>query len=95
MAGKSSKWAEINENPVPQAKSLHTSRKVSNLYGTEIEIWASLGLVGIANTEKKIESSNIWERFLYVFMVIFFLNIAASILKSCIKWRFKKLDIEF
>ena len=49
MAGKSSKCAEINASPVPQAKSLHISRKVINLYGTEIEFQASFGPVGIDN----------------------------------------------
>ena len=34
-----------------QAKSLYISREVSNIYGTEIEIWAVVGLV--VNTEKK------------------------------------------
>ena len=33
------------------ARALYISRAVSNLYGTEIEIWAGIGLVG--NTEKK------------------------------------------
>ena len=34
-----------------QAKSLYISREVSNIYGTEIEIWAGFGPDG--STEKK------------------------------------------
>ena len=57
--------------PYFYAKSLYISQAVSNFYGTEIEIWAGFGPVGI--TEKKI-----WAflgRFFQVFMgKNFFLN---------------------
>ena len=71
-------------------KSLYRNCAGRQFYGTENVIWAGFGLVG--NTEKYVRliMSNFWLRFFYVIMgkiyiYIFFLNIVASALKSCIK----------
>jgi hypothetical protein len=51
-----------------QPKSLWISHVVSNLYGTQIEIWAGFGAVDI--TEKKFGPImiNFWGQFFHVFM---------------------------
>ena len=57
---------------------------MSNFYGTEIELWAGFGPVG--NTEKKnwadYKQGRVFSRF---YRQIFFKNIVASTIKSCIK----------
>ena len=65
------------------------------LYGTGIGIWAGFGPIG--STEKK-GLGRLWatlEGGFFMFsgakkMLIFFKNIVASSLKSCIKWSLKK-----
>ena len=78
-----------------QSHYMYISHVVSN-YGTEIEIWAGFGPVG--STEKKL-GANYEQHLRLAFSCfqgqnntyfIFFLNIVASALKSCIKWRWKK-----
>ena len=64
------------------ARALYISRAVSNLYGTEIEIWAGIGLVG--NTEKK-EIWSDYEQLLRTFFHVFGCkNFLKCFLKSCI-----------
>ena len=68
------KWSRDRKIPgfISRPNLLFISRAVSNLYGTEIEIWAGFG--PFANTEKKIWSimNNFWGRFIHAFMVNFF-----------------------
>ena len=60
---------------------------MSNLYGTEIEIWAGFGPVG--STEKNLEPviGNFGGQSFHVtkFVLNFFKSILASELKKCIK----------
>ena len=71
---------------LPRQYEIH-SCMTSNFYGTKIQMWAVFGLVG--NTER-----NIWGDYEQLLRAVFscfhgqnnfFLNIVASVLKSCIK----------
>ena len=81
---------------VLKAKSLYRSRAGRHFYGTENEIWAGFGPVD--NTEKQIWG-RLWATFEGSFFMflgakkqfnLFFNNIVASALKSCINWSWKK-----
>ena len=73
---------------------LYRSPTGRHFYGTENEIWAGFGPVG--NTEKM--GGQLWATFEGVFFMfsgakkwfkLFFKNIVAFALKSCIKWRWE------
>ena len=62
---------------------------MSNFYGTEIEIWAGFGPVGITEKKLGLIMSNFCVRFFSGFhgqkKIHFFESSVASALKSCIK----------
>ena len=67
---------------------IHKSRGEQFLWNINFEIWAGFGLVG--DTEKKngqlLRAAFHGQLFMFSW-AIFFLNIVASALKSCIKWK--------
>ena len=74
-----------------QPKSFYISCAVSNFYGTEIEIWAGFGPVGNTETKIGVDYEQILRAVFSCFHgqkngLIFFENILASALKSCIKF---------
>jgi hypothetical protein len=80
----------FSQRYIPQPKSLYESQAVSNFYGTEMEIWAGFGPVGITGKKFWVDFEQLLRVVLSCFhgqkkLENFLKNVVASALKSCIK----------